>query len=328
MRKHFIFFLCLATMAQCDCHSAAREKAPQPPSGYRSMNWIKAAVALKLEKLVDTKPEVPDSIEAFRNLTYNKLGDRELQLDIYRAKSTPTPAPLLIFIHGGAWKSGQRNDYLVYLLAFAAKGYVTATVSYRLSKEAVYPAAVQDVTCALRWLKQHSETYGIDRHRIALIGGSAGGHLAMMVGYAHDSGAFSGDCTADSVDDRVQAVVNIYGPCDLTTPFAISSSVVVKFLGSNYSDAPATYQQASPLSWLSADDPPTCIFHGTIDEVVPVSQSDTLKTHLDRLAIANAYHRLKGWPHTMDLSAKVNAYCVYHMHDFLQKHLKAKQGAL
>lgn len=326
MPKRPVFIVGLALIVMVSCHSSARDAAPKPPSGYRSMSWIKAAVVLKIEKLVNTKPEVPDSIAAFRNLVYKKMGDRDLQLDIYRAKSTPASAPLLIFIHGGAWKSGAREDYLVYLLAFAAKGYVTATVSYRLSKEAVYPAAVQDVKCALRWLKQHSATYGFDKNRIALIGGSAGGHLAMMVGYSNGSSEFDGGCTADSTNDRVQAVVNIYGPCDLTTPFAISTSVVIKFLGTTFAESPQVYQQASPLTWLTADDPPTLIFHGTIDEIVPVSQSDTLKARLDRLAIANAYHRLKGWPHTMDLSARVNAYCVFYMNDFLKKYLQPAQG--
>jgi acetyl esterase/lipase len=326
MLKRLVFFLGMALMVMIYCHSSAHDAAPKPPSGYRSMNWIKAAVLLKLEKLVNTKPEVPDSIAAFRNIVYKKLGDRELQLDLYRAKTTARSAPLLVFIHGGAWKSGQREDYLVYLLAFAAKGYVTATVSYRLSREAMYPAAVQDVKCALRWLKQHCANYGFDPNRIALIGGSAGGHLAMMVGYSHGSAEFNGECAADSIDDRVQAVVNIYGPCDLTTPFAVNNSVVIKFLGASYSESPEIYQLASPLHWLTADDPPTLIFHGTIDEVVPISQSDTLKTRLDRLAIPNSYHRLKGWPHTMDLSAKVNAYCVYYMNDFFKKYLQPAHG--
>jgi acetyl esterase/lipase len=326
MKKHLFFIVGLAFLVLVYCRSSAHDVAPKPPSGYRSMSWIKAAVVLRMEKLVNTKPEVPDSIAAFRNIVYKKRGDRELQLDIYRAKSTPASAPLLVFIHGGAWKSGAREDYLVYLLAFAAKGYVTATVSYRLGKEAVYPAAVQDVKCALRWLKQHGATYGFDQNRIALIGGSAGGHLAMMVGYSHGSSEFNGDCAADSVDDRIQAVVNIYGPCDLTTPFAVSTSVVTKFIGASYSESPQLYQQASPLQWLTPDDPPTLIFHGTIDEIVPVSQSDTLKTRLDRLAIPNAYHRLKGWPHTMDLSARVNAYCVYYMNDFFRKYLQPAQG--
>jgi acetyl esterase/lipase len=318
MRVKKTIFLITSLFFACGSRS---HKAPGPPLGYPNFTLLKIAVALKLEKLVEVKPPVPDSIAALTDLIYKKIGERELGLDLYRLKSLSRPAPTLIFIHGGAWKSGNKRDYLAYLLPFAAKGYVTATVAYRFSQEAGYPAAVQDVQCAVRWLKRHSLEYGIDSSRIALIGGSAGGHLAMMVGYSADQALFNDECAQDSVSSRVQAVVNIYGPCDLTTLFAINNGVVIKFIGQTYDQAAERYRQASPLTYLSRDDPATLIFHGTIDDVVPISQSDTLKSRLDRLGIDNEYHRLRGWPHTMDLSKRVNAYCFYYMDAFFRKHL-------
>jgi len=286
------------------------------------MRLLKWAVLLKLEKLVDTKPVLPDSIECLADLVYKKIGVRELKLDVYRHKKSTSPAATLIFIHGGAWKSGDKRDYLVYLLPFAEKGYVTVSVAYRFSKEAVFPAAVEDVKCALRWLKTHATEYGMDVHRFALIGGSAGGHLAMMAGYTSDVRAFTEECEVDSLDDRVQAIVDIYGPSDLTTAFAQQNAVVIKFIGQTYAQAPELYRRASPLYWLDSGDPPTLIFHGTLDEVVPVSQSDSLAARLQRLGVAMDYHRLKGWPHTMDLSKRVNAYCFYYMDRFFQTHLQ------
>ena len=227
-------------------------------------------------------------------------------------------APVLIFIHGGGWSKGDKSDYLSYLVDYAKKGYVTVTVSYRLSGVAHYPAAVQDVQCAIHWIRTHSEEYFINPDRIALIGGSAGGHLAMMVAYS-DEKEFSKEC-ADSRGGKVQAIVNLYGPTDLSTEYARSRDECQQFLGKSYQEAPYLYKTASPRSYISPDDPPTLIFHGTIDSLVPVSQSDSLHNWLDQAGVPNEYHKLKGWPHTMDLSVKVNNYCQYYMDAFFIKY--------
>jgi acetyl esterase/lipase len=301
----------------------SQQQAPAPPAGYANFTLLKLAVALNLEKLVDTKPAIPDSIEWFPDLVYQTAGLRKMTLDLYRRRNGRIPGACLVFIHGGAWKSGDKRDYLAYLLPFASQGYVTISVAYRFSQEAPFPAAVQDVKCAVRWIKKHAAEYGIDPARMALIGGSAGGHLAMMAGYTADNGHLNCPCESDSLDDRVAAVVTLYGPADLTTPFAIHSSVVKKWIGQTWEQAPDRYIQASPLHWLSRNDPATLIFHGTLDEVVPVSQSDSLALHLHRMGVAVEYHRLAGWPHTMDLSRRVNRYCFYYMNRFFKKYLEA-----
>ena len=232
------------------------------------------------------------------------------------------PAPTLVFIHGGSWSKGKRSDYLRYLLDYAAKGYVTVTVSYRLVKVATYPAAVQDVQCAVRWIKAHGREYGINPDRIALVGGSAGGHLSMMAGYASEYPGFMKECEGlDSINSRVKAVINLYGPTDLTTPYAIGKPQTINFLGCTYDEHPDIYIEASPKTHISADDPPTLTFHGTIDSLVPISQSDSLDVWLSRVGVPHEYHRLKGWPHTMDISKKVNAYCQFYMDRFLEKYL-------
>ena len=223
----------------------------------------------------------------------------------------------MIFIHGGGWRSGKKEDYRLYTLSFAQKGFVTASISYRLSKVAKYPAAIEDVKCAVRWLRAHAEDYNVDPDKIALIGGSAGGHLSLLAGYADDV-AFAADCDSD-VSSRVQAIVDLYGPVDLTTEYARTHDLTTSFFGVSYEEASDRYLEASPLKWLSPDDPPTLIFQGTIDDLVPVSQSDTLKVALDRAGVTNEYHRLKGWPHTMDLSKKVNDYCQFYMERFFKQ---------
>jgi acetyl esterase/lipase len=242
-------------------------------------------------------------------------------LDIYHLKSLTNPVPVLIFIHGGAWKQGDKQDYLVYLLDFAKRGFVTASVAYRFSQEAPFPAAVRDVKCAIKWIKSHAQDYFINPKKVAVIGGSAGGHLALMIAYSAGETYFMGECPSDSVSSRVQAAVNLYGPVDLTTDFALSNNSVRNFLGAKFAQSPELYLKASPKKFISPDDPPTLIFHGTIDKIVPVSQSDSLKKWLDTSGIQNNYHRLSGWPHTMDAVLSVNKYVQYHMVEFFKKYL-------
>jgi len=297
--------------------SFTAEKPPKPPHGYLNTTILKLAYVAHMIKLVDTEPETPPTIMEFRDIVYKEIDGQALKLDIYKQKDLQQAAPLLVFIHGGGWKSGKKEDYRLYTLDFAEKGFVTASISYRLSGIAKYPAAIEDVKCAVRWLRAHADEYGFDSDRIALIGGSAGGHLSLLAGYA-DEQAFAAPCDAE-VSSRVQAVVDLYGPVDLTTEWARTHNLTTSFFGMSYEDAPERYRQASPLHWLTSDDPPTLIFQGTIDELVPVSQSDTLHAALDRAGVFNEYHRLKGWPHTMDLSKKVNDYCQYYMERFFRR---------
>jgi acetyl esterase/lipase len=231
--------------------------------------------------LIETNPEVPDDILELKDIEYKNIDSISLQLDIYKRKDLKAPAPVMIFIHGGAWRTGKRADYLPYLLDYANKGYVTVTVSYRLVKQAIFPAAVQDVNCAVKWVKTHAEAYGIDPGRIVLIGGSAGGHLAMMVGYGGGNPLFNQDCP-EGDDSGVKAVIDLYGPVDLTTPYAIGTYQTLEFLGTTYDKNPEIFRMASPKTFISADAPPTLIFQGTIDALVPVSQSDSLALWLTR----------------------------------------------
>jgi len=311
---------CSLLFGACSSAGPATGEAPKPPKGYPNEGIMKVAYALGMIKLVDLKPEVPEDIAVFSNLTYKEVDSLDLQLDIYRHRSLQEPAPLLVFIHGGSWKSGKRSDYLPYLIDFAKKGYVTATVSYRLSGVAPFPAAVEDVKCALRWLRAHAADYGIQPDRIALVGGSAGAHLAMMVGYA-DEALFSADCPYE-LSSKVQAVVNLYGPTDLTTPYGRNHKVVQQFLRSTYEEHPERFVAASPRTYISPGDPPTLTFQGTLDALVPYSQADSLDQWLKRAGVPHDYHKLKGWPHTMDASRKVNAYCQYYMDAFFEKYLR------
>jgi acetyl esterase/lipase len=320
MKKLFLSIATYLLISGCSTKSTDPNRPMAAPKGYMNETFMKIAYGTGMLDLIDTEPDIPEEITEIKNIEYKYIDSLSLQLDIYKLKDLVEPAPVLIFIHGGAWRSGKRSDYLTYLVDYAKKGYITATISYRLVKQAPFPAAVQDVNCGVKWIKSHAAEYGIDPERIALIGGSAGGHLAMMTGYGAEYPLFNQDCAIEG-ENKVQAVIDLYGPVDLTTPYAVSTYQVQDFLNTTYDKDSDIFELASPKTFISSDDPPTLIFQGTIDALVPYSQSDSLASWLEKAGVPHDYHRLKGWPHTMDLAVKVNEYCQFYMDEFLKKYL-------
>ncbi len=293
---------------------------PPPPPGYESNELLMKDLTGGKLPIIRPYPAMPEGITEQKDIEYGKVGERALLLDIYRPAKLDKPVPGLIFIHGGGWKSGNKKDYQYHCVEMAKRGYVAASMGYRLSGEAPFPAAVQDAQCAVRWMREHAAEYGIDPNRIAVMGGSAGGHLSLMVGYAEDD-SFPKTGGHDETNAEVQAVVNLYGVADCTTEMARTANEVTSFLGKTYSEAPEVFDQCSPMFHLDAQDPPTLTFHGTIDDIVPVAQADALAARLDELEIPHVYCRLDGWPHTMDLAKSVNDYVLWYIDAFLKKHL-------
>ncbi|MFH1718544.1 MAG: alpha/beta hydrolase [Planctomycetota bacterium] len=297
-------------------------EVPPIPQGYADELAVKTAILLGQIKLIDAiNVSTPDNVEEILDVEYGTGGERKLQLDLYLPKGRTKATPAIIFIHGGAWKAGKRSDMKFYCVKFAEKGYVTATVTYRLTGEAPFPAAVHDVKCAIRWLRANAAKYQVDPEHIVVSGNSAGGHLSMMIGYSDDP-SLEGSGGNNGLSSRVCAVVNFYGPTDLTTDFARKQGVVEDFMGGKmFDEASDAYKLASPLFSLTQDDPPTLIFHGTIDSTVPIVQADKLADKLKELGIDYVYERYDGWPHTMDLAEAVNRRCVYQMEQFFKKYI-------
>jgi acetyl esterase/lipase len=295
------------------------EKAPV---GYRFEVLDYLAIKLGLEQMINRDPEVPADIEVIRDIEYKNVDGKSLQLDLFIPKNIKKPVPLLVFIHGGGWKGGKRQDYKVYLVAFAKQGYITATVSYRLLKDGTYPDCVEDISDAVNWFYKNGETYGYDPDRIALIGGSAGGHLALLAAYGWQNHRNSMDSSKIPENDhKVKAVIDLYGPVDLTTLYARNHPLVTNFIGHSYTEIPGLYREASPIQYLSKNVPPTLILHGTSDNLVPISQSDTLKARLDKLGVPCVFYKVPLWPHAMDVDKRVNAYCQEKMSAFLKEYL-------
>ena len=288
------------------------------PKGYFNNTTLKIAYVTGALKLIETDYPIPETIKEYKDLVYKTIDSTALKLDIYHSKNLEGTAPLIIFIHGGAWKKGDKHDYLVYLTSYAKKGYITATIQYRFAGVAKYPAQLLDVQSAVIWLKQHAEEYHIDPNKVAMVGGSAGGHLAMMNAYSNSDYIVTEE---NEFSPKVQALVNFYGPSDLVDVAEKDKPTVEYLIGKTEDEAPELYKAASPIYFISKTAPPTITFHGTLDDLVPYEQSDRLHEKLQKMGVPSYYHKLKGWPHTMDASVKVNAYAQYHMDQFFEKYI-------
>jgi acetyl esterase/lipase len=303
--------------------AAVHAEVPPAPPGYSSEAALKVAYLAGRLKTIDVNLPIPDSVTVEKGIEYGRGGDTSLKLDLYQPADNGPAADAarrraIIFVHGGAWKGGNREMYHYYCVRFAEQGYLAATISYRLRDVAPFPGAVQDVKCAVRWLRANADRFHVSPDHIAIAGGSAGGHLSLMAGYATDIDELEGAGGNARESSRVQAVINLYGPTDLTTDFARTNEVVVSFLGGrSYGDAPDVFRLASPVTHVSPDDPPTLILHGSIDSVVPIEQAELLVGRLKEAGVRFEYDRIDGWPHTMDLEAEVNRHCLAKMLEFL-----------
>jgi len=233
----------------------------------------------------------PDGVAAAFDVPYQALkGYRPVTLDLYQPRPRDYPLPLVVFVHGGGFGGGDGRhngtfeDFPGALAALAAQGYVVASVNYRLSGEARFPAALLDVKAAIRWLKSHAAA---DATRVAVWGAGSGGQLAALAGVSCGVPALTAsDIPADAPSDCVQAVIDWYGPTDIRTAasatgFNATDSDLGTFLGCEPAACPPGLAKlASPLSYVSATSPSFLIAHGGDDPVVPVAQSQALAAAL------------------------------------------------
>lgn len=214
---------------------------------------------------------LPGTVE--RDITYCTQGGEDLKMDLYRPEE-PSGAAVL-FIHGGGWTAGSKNggsgsEMWPELLG---RGYLVASIDYRLAPEHPFPAQMEDVTCAVLYLKRNAAELGIDPERIGAYGGSAGGHLASLLGTTGGHG-YEGGIT--SLDAEVAAVVDLFGPTDLTVEFNGASERIITTVFGAADRGSKVLVQASPVHNVSADDPPFLIIHGELDELVPIEQGQAL----------------------------------------------------
>jgi acetyl esterase/lipase len=216
-------------------------------------------------------------------ITYCHGGGEAQTFDLYEPASSGRH-PLAVYIHGGGWAGGSAtlSGFEVPLAgALVLRGIAVASINYRLSAAATWPAPIIDSRCALRFFRAHAAQYRIDPDRIGVYGSSAGGHLAALAGLAPPQAGFDGGDWGDQ-SSSVRAVVDLYGPSDLTVnaTAAAIDSLVFKEFGAHLESGASVLREASPVTYISAHAPPFLIIHGDHDTVVPLSQSQELESRL------------------------------------------------
>ncbi len=219
-------------------------------------------------------------LEYHEDVVYGKGGDVELHMDIASRKDLNKPAPCILVIHGGAWRGGDKRDHRNEVFALASQGYVAATVQYRFCPDYRFPAQVEDVKCAIRYLRKNAEQYGIDPSRIGALGFSAGAHLAMMLGTMDSEDGLEGDGGWPDQSSKVQAVVSFFGPTELGAEDmpARSLPLVKDLIGGSREAQADAYRRASPISYVNKGDAAMLLFQGTADVLVPYSQAIKMVT--------------------------------------------------
>ncbi len=242
---------------------------------------------------------IPDNVTFERDITYAEAGGARMQLNLARPKNASGPLPTVLCIHGGGFRAGSREGYNKLCLSLAQRGFVAATISYRLAPMHQFPAAVHDTKAAVRWLRANAAKYGINPDRIGVTGGSAGGHLAQFLGVTAGVKDFEG---ADNpgFSSAVTCVVNVYGPSDFTKSYgkSVDAHVVLPmWLGGDVETARAKHIQSSPLNWVNPSAAPTLIIHGTEDKYVAYEQAVWMRDRLTACGVPVVLLTLEGAGH-------------------------------
>jgi acetyl esterase/lipase len=238
-----------------------------------------------------------------RDLPYVTDGHFRQKLDLYLPDAA-APVPLILWIHGGAFRMGDKGGHVP--LEYVEAGYAAASINYRLSQHAIFPAQIEDCKAAVRWLRAHAAQYGLDPTRFAAWGPSAGGHLAAMLGVTGHVQTFEVGEHLDQ-SSRVQAVVDYFGPTDFLQMDAhrvpggmvhdAPNSPESELVGGPIQERPEAVALANPITFARSDAPPFLIVHGEVDPLVPHHQSELLVAALEAAQVPVTFYTVAGAGH-------------------------------
>ena len=266
--------------------------------------------ALLTSVCLGQRPERPnprqglDGLQVMKDVAYVKDGHERQVLDLYVPEDASEPLPVIIWIHGGGWMNGSKDGCPPLRKGYAQKGYAVASINYRLSGHATFPAQIEDCKAAIRWLKAHAEEHHLDPQRFGVWGSSAGGHLVALVGTSGDVKEFDVGEYLDQ-SSRVQAVCDFYGPTDFKvfvttegyTDHANPQSPESKLIGGAVLENQEKVDRVNPITYVTKDDPPFLIVHGSADPVVPINQSQLLLAALQKEGIKADFHTIEDAKH-------------------------------
>lgn len=252
------------------------------------------------------------------NITYLVAGNYELKLDVYKRRDIGTPQPTLIFIHGGGWVQGTKEQSLMAVVPWLEMGWNVVNVDYRLGRVALAPAAVEDCLCALRYIATQAKTYGIDTTRLVVTGESAGGHLALTTGMIPESAGLDRQCPGAPLP-KVAAIIDWYGITDVNDLLDGDNrkNYAVQWLGS-LPNREEIARRVSPLTYVRPGLPPVLAIQGDADPTVPYQHSVRLTAALTKAGVPNQLVTIPGGKHG-NFTAEERTRIYTAIHDFLAK---------
>ncbi len=241
--------------------------------------------------------DLSNQYDVIPNVTYHIASNHENKLDLYIPENAAAPTPVLMFIHGGGWRSGTKEQRALRLLPYLEMGWAVVNVEYRLTAVARAPAAVEDCLCALRWVIQNADQYNLDTSRIVTTGDSAGGHLALTTAMIPSSVGLDRECPGTE-DLNVAAVINWYGITDVGDLLdgRNMKDYAVEWMGS-LEDRFEIAERVSPMTYVRRGLPPTLTIHGDADPTVPYQHAVDLHEKLDDAGVPNALHTVPDGGH-------------------------------
>jgi acetyl esterase/lipase len=272
------------------------------------------------------KTPLPAGVRELKDIAYVPDGHERQKLDLYLPENLKGPLPVIIWVHGGAWLLGSKDECPAVF--FATRGYAVASVGYRLSMHAVFPAQIEDCKAAVRWLRANAVEYGLDTNRFGAWGASAGGHLVALLDMTGGLKDFDVGGNLDQ-SSRVQAVVDYFGPTDFLhwAEQAGTNSMInhdapdspeARLIGGRLKDNPDKANRVSPITYVSKDAAPMLIVQGDADPLVPHQQSEELYDDLKKAGADVQLHIVKGGGHGTGFPSDVGKLVV----KFFDEHLK------
>jgi acetyl esterase/lipase len=258
----------------------------------------------QLSPTADWATHAQNEYQVIANVTYMTATGYESKLDVYKRRDVTTPQPTLVFYHGGGWVGGTKEASFMSVVPWLEMGWNVVNVEYRMARVALAPAAVEDSTCALRFVIDKAKDYGIDTTRIVLSGESAGGHLALAVGMIPESAGFTRLCAggafrgSDTGVPKVAAIINWYGITDVTEMLGgpNARNYAVQWLGA-MANRDEVARSVSPLTYVRAGLPPILSIQGDADPIVPYSQNVRLRDALTQAGATNELFTVPGGGH-------------------------------
>jgi acetyl esterase/lipase len=246
----------------------------------------------------------PHGYTSHRDIEYASVGGISLKLDLYLPDTTGKPFPVVMWVHGGGWQAGDKSYPMI--LPLVKEGFAIASIDYRLSQQALFPAQIHDCKAAVRWLRANAARYGLNPDKIGAAGASAGGHLVALLGTTANHPELEGTEGNAGVSSAVQAVVDYFGPADFINwnknnpnPAAQESAddPIARLIGGTVLANLDKARAASPITYVSSQSCPFFIAHGDRDSLVPLGQSIELNDALQKAGVPSTLYVVKGGGH-------------------------------